>query len=145
MKMVNLEFNILIDRPVSQVFAFMTDLSNLPRWQSMVKQISQASKGPVGLGTTFSFKNEVLGRQMEGMMEVTEFEQDAKFGYKGKSGPMTIHAMVTFKTVGTGTKLTLSAQADPAGLFKVAEGVLAGQIKSQMEGNLATLKSILES
>jgi hypothetical protein len=50
-----------------------------------------------------------------------------------------------FKTVGTGTKLSLNVQGNPAGIFKLAEGVMTGQVKSLMKGNFATLKSVLES
>ena len=51
---------------------------------------------------------------------------------------------MSFRTVGTGTKVSLNAQGNPGGLFKLAEGVMAGQVKSMMEGNLARLKSVLE-
>lgn len=47
-------------------------------------------------------------------------------------------------SVGTGTKISLNAQGNPAGFFKLAEGVMAGRVKSMMEENLARLKSALE-
>ena len=60
------------------------------------------------------------------------------------AGPMQVNMTLTFKTVGTGTKISLNAQGNPAGIFKLAEGVMAGRVKSMMEENLARLKSVLE-
>lgn len=143
--MVNLEFGVLIDRPVHDVFAFVTTLTNLPKWQSMIKDVKQTSSGAISVGSTFSVKGELMGRSMDASMEVTAYEPDAKFGYKGVNGPMTVQAQFTFKSVGTGTKINLAAQAEPGGLFKLAEGVMANQVKGQMEGNLDKLKSLLEA
>jgi carbon monoxide dehydrogenase subunit G len=56
-----------------------------------------------------------------------------------------VRASATLKPAGTGTKVTLTAQGEPGGMFKLAEGVLAKQVKSQMEDNLKRLKSVLES
>jgi len=36
-------------------------------------------------------------------------------------------------------------EGNPAGVFKLAEGMMVGQVKSLMEGNLTKLKSVLES
>jgi len=143
--MINLEFSTLIDRPVSQVYAFLTDPLNLPRWQANVKDVKVVSPGAVGPGSAFDIASEMLGRRIEGRLEIVAMEPDQSFAFKMAAGPMQLQIKAGFKTVGTGTRLALNAQAEPGGLFKMAEGVLAGQVKSQMEANLARLKSVLES
>jgi carbon monoxide dehydrogenase subunit G len=57
---------------------------------------------------------------------------------------MQVNLTFMLKPVGTGTKVNLNAQGNPAGLFKLAEGMMAGRVKSMMEENLARLKSVLE-
>jgi carbon monoxide dehydrogenase subunit G len=57
---------------------------------------------------------------------------------------MQVNLTLGFKPVGTGTKVSLNAQGNPAGIFKLAEGVMAGRVRSMMEENLARLKSQLE-
>jgi uncharacterized protein YndB with AHSA1/START domain len=142
--MIELEIGTLIDRPIQDVFAFVSVPANLPKWQTGVKAVRQTSDGPVGVGATFQNSGEILGRRLEGLMEITEYEPDTKFGFKGVNGPMTVQAAITFKTVGTGTKLSLSIHAEPGGVFKLAEGALVKQMRSQFEGNLDKLKSLLE-
>jgi carbon monoxide dehydrogenase subunit G len=87
----------------------------------------------------------MMGRRIEGEMQITAYEPDTKCGFQVNAGPMQVNLTLTFKTVGTGTKVNLNAQGNPGGLFKLAEGVLAGQVKSMMEGNLVRLKSQLEN
>lgn len=96
------------------------------------------------MGTKFKNVGEMMGRRIEGEMQVIAFEPDSKYGFQMQAGPMQVNVTLTFKTVGTGTKLNLNAQGNPGGLFKLAEGVMTGQVKSMMEGNLAKLKSVLE-
>ena len=142
--MINLDFSALIDRPQKDVFAFVADPGNMSKWNSAVVSLEQIAPGKVGVGTKFMSIGEMMGRRIEGEMQITAYEPDTKCGFQVTAGPMQVNITLSFKTVGTGTKINLNAQGNPGGLFKLAEGVLAGQVKSMMEGNLARLKTILE-
>ena len=142
--MINLDLSALIDKPVKDVFTFVANPNNMSKWNSAVVSIQQVTPGAVGVGTKFKNIGEALGRRIEGEMQVTAYEPDSKCGFQLQAGPMQMNLTISFKTVGTGTKLSLNAQGNPAGIFKLAEGVMAGQVKSMMEGNLARLKSVLE-
>jgi carbon monoxide dehydrogenase subunit G len=142
--MINLDLGVLIDKPVKDVFAFITNPSNMPKWNSAVVSLEQVTPGNVGVGTKFKSVGEMLGRRIEGEMHVIAFEPDSKYGFQMNAGPVQVNVTLTFKTVGTGTKLSLNAQGNPGGLFKLAEGVLQGRVKTMMEENLARLKSVLE-
>jgi len=142
--MINLDLGTLIDKPVKDVFAFVTNPNNMSKWNSAVVSMQQITPGPVGMGTKFKNVGEMLGRRIEGEMQVVAFEPDTKYGFQMNAGPMQVNVILTFKTVGTGTKLNLNAQGNPAGVFKLAEGVMQGRVKSMMEENLARLKSVLE-
>ena len=141
--MINLDLGVLIDRPVKDVFAFVANPNNMSKWNSAVVSLEQVTPGVVGVGTKFKTVGEMMGRRIEGDMQVTAYEPDTKCGFQVQAGPMQVNLTMTFKTVGTGTKVSLNAQGNPGGLFKLAEGVMTGQVKSMMEGNLARLKSAL--
>ena len=142
--MINLDFSALIDRPQKDVFAFVADPNNMSKWNSAVLSLEQIAPGAVGVGTKFKSIGEMMGRRIEGEMQITAYEPDTKCGFQVTAGPMQVNITLSFKTVGTGTKINLNAQGNPGGLFKLAEGVLTGQVKSMMEGNLARLKTVLE-
>jgi len=142
--MINLDFGMLVDKPVKDVFAFVADPNNMPKWNSAVVSLEQITPGEVGVGTKFKSTGEMMGRRIEGEMQVTAYEPDTKCGFQVNAGPMQVNITLSFKTVGTGTKVSLNAQGNPAGFFKLAEGVMTGRVKSMMEENLARLKTQLE-
>jgi carbon monoxide dehydrogenase subunit G len=143
--MINLELGTLIDRPIKDVFTFVSNPNNMSKWNSAVVSIQQVTTGAVGVGTKFKTVGEAMGRRLEGEMQVQTLEPDTKCGFQLQAGPMQMNLTMSFKTVGTGTKLNLNVQGNPAGVFKLAEGLMTGQVKSLMEGNLTKLKSVLES
>ena len=143
--MIHLEFSSLIQRPIADVYAFVSTPTNIPRWQSSIREVKPISPGPVAIGSTFQSAGEMIGRKIEGILTVTEMEPEKKFGFRGNNGPITVNAHLTFKALGDGTKLSLAIEAEPGGAFKLAEGLLANQLKSMMEKNFAALKTLLET
>jgi carbon monoxide dehydrogenase subunit G len=142
--MINLDLSTLIDRPINDVFAFVANLNNMSKWNSAVVSLEQVTPGDVGVGTKFKSVGEMMGRRIEGEVQVTSHEPDSKTGFQMNAGPMQMNITISFKPVGTGTKVSLNAQGNPAGFFKLAEGMLQGRVKSMMEENLARLKMQLE-
>lgn len=142
--MINVDLGVLVDRPIKDVFAFVSNPNNMSKWNSAVVSLEQVNPGKVDVGSKFKTVGEMMGRRIEGEMQITAYEPDTKCGFQVTAGPMQVNLTMSFKTVGTGTKVSLNAQGNPGGLFKLAEGVMAGQVKSMMEGNLARLKSVLE-
>jgi carbon monoxide dehydrogenase subunit G len=142
--MINLDFGALIDKPVKDVFAFVANPNNMSKWNSAVVSLEQVTPGDVGVGTKFKSTGEMMGRRIEGVMQIVAYEPDTKCAFQVNAGPMQVTMTMMFKTVGTGTKISLNAQGNPAGFFKIAEGMMTGRVKSMMEENLARLKSQLE-
>ena len=142
--MINLDFGTLVDKPIKEVFAFVANPNNMSKWNSAVVSLEQITPGEVGAGTKFKSVGEMMGRRIEGEMQITAYEPDTKCSFQMNAGPMQVNINLTFKTVGTGTKISFNAQGNPAGIFKLAEGAMQGRVKAMMEENLARLKSALE-
>lgn len=142
--MINLDLSTLVDHPMKDVFAFVSDLNNMSKWNSAVVSLEQVTPGSIGAGTRFKSVGEMMGRRIEGEVHVTTYEPDTKTGFQMNAGPMQLNVTISFKPVGTGTKISLNAQGNPAGVFKLAEGMMQGRVKSMMEENLVRLKSVLE-
>lgn len=144
--MINFEISTLVDRPIEAVFTFLSNPLNTPKWQGMIKSIEQVVPGAVSVGSKFNVTAEMMGRAMQGLMEVKTYEPPSKFGFTNKAGPMEMSVNFTLKPVGTSaSKVTLNIQGEPGGVLKLAEGPMTHQMKSQMEANVAKLKSVLEA
>src|SRR5438552_17897928 len=66
--------SVHIARPVGEVFAYVTDPTNSPKWNSTVLA-SSASETPVDVGTTIRSRVRFLGRTSELDAYVREFKQ----------------------------------------------------------------------
>src|SRR5215216_6991398 len=51
--MLEFENTIRIDRPIDEVFAFLSDFENIPKWNYYVLKVRQVSESPRGIGTTY--------------------------------------------------------------------------------------------
>jgi len=142
--MVKVELSIVVNRPVAEVFAFVVDPANNKKWQEGLVESRLTSPGPVGVGSQITDVRKFLGMDMDSKLEVTAFEPNKTFGEKVVSGPMQFEIMQTFEPSGDGTKVSLTAQGEPGGFFKLAEGMVQKQIQSQLEGDSQRLKKALE-
>jgi uncharacterized protein YndB with AHSA1/START domain len=50
---VHVEVSTVIDRPVADVFRYVEDEANIPKWDSDLIAARRTSDGPMGAGTTF--------------------------------------------------------------------------------------------
>ena len=140
------EHSVVINRPVEEVFAFVTDPNNDPLWQSTSLETEQISEGPVDVGATFRNISKFLGRRIESTYEVTENEPPHRQCVRITSGPIPGSGCYLFESAdGGSTRFTQTFEAEVGGFFKLAEPLVGRAIRRQMEADMATLKDLLES
>jgi carbon monoxide dehydrogenase subunit G len=128
------ELTIEIARTREEVFAYLTDVSNVPEWQSGVRSSKQ--KGD-RIEETRSF----LGREIHTTLEIVESEPPRLFTLKALSGPVKFTVRHELEPAGAGTRLAVVAEGDVPGF---ASGIIAQQAKRQFSKDFARLKEILE-
>jgi uncharacterized protein YndB with AHSA1/START domain len=69
--MAKFEASVLIDRPVEEVWKFMVDMSNGPKYDPSVISAKQTSDGSLAVGTTFE-----VDRKKEGKVSFRTVECD---------------------------------------------------------------------
>ncbi len=143
--MAKLEISIVINRPVEEVFAFLSNPENGPKWSSGGAEVKKTLEGPIGVGATYRSVRTFLGQRIEGENEVTEYEPNRSYATKSKSGPFPIQGRVTFERVEGGTRVSGTLVGEPSGFFKLAEPLLVSMFKRQFEADLANLKDLMEA
>ena len=142
--MINVETSIIINRPIEEVFTFLTDARNSPQWDSGLLDIRQTPQSPVGVGTRITEVRKFLGRKMETTSEVVEYEPSTKYTRKG-GGPFPITGSLTFEPTAEGTKVIWTFEMKPGGFFALAEPLVARSLKRGLESNLGDVKDLLEN
>jgi len=143
--MAKVEVSVVIGKPVEEVFAYVMDVGNWPKWNSYLPKVEQTSEGPAGVGTTFRGSSRFLGRSMEWTSDVTEYEENSKMAQVVTSGSMNMQMAMLFEAVQGGTKFTMAAEGEFGGFFKLAEGMVNRKWRAQMDESLSNLKKMLEA
>ena len=143
--MARAEASLLIDCPVGKVFAYLTDIPRGTEWQSELVEAHQTSCGPVGVVTTIREVRRFLGRNLETVFTVTEFEPDHRVAFKSVSGPIPMRAHYSLEARGDGTSVTFAVEAELTGVFRMTEPLVVHSAKRQMDTDIAKLKELLEA
>jgi uncharacterized membrane protein len=143
--MTRFQQSVVINRPVEQVFGFVSDLENDPRWTPGTV-MERTSPGPLGVGTTFQQHDRFMGRRMDLSLEVTDYEPPNKIGIKTTSGQLSFGGTRMFEPVGAAaTRVTFFGEGHAPGILKLAEPLLAAAGERRLRKQLGNLKRLLES
>ena len=71
--MATFENTLMIRRPTAEVFGFLSDFENVPKWNYAIVETHKASQGPVGVGTIYQQVRSVPSRSQE-HFEVTTYD-----------------------------------------------------------------------
>jgi uncharacterized protein YndB with AHSA1/START domain len=136
--------SIIINRPPADVFAFVTDGANGPRWRRGVLDVAHVS----GKGEGEVWRQGVkgpAGRRVAADYQVTAWDPPRRMAFKAIAGPVRPTGSYELEATGDGaTKLTFSLREDLGGWKKV---VLGGSVQKTMDGEMAALdklKMVLE-
>lgn len=142
--MVTFSHSITINRPLKEVWAFVSDISNHPKFGPQVSA-EWTSAEPHGAGSTTRSSSRFLGRTIESTGQVTIWEPPRRFASSEATGSINSRSEWTFDAQDGGTLLTFSGEAEIGGFFKIAESLVARQIDRQVSTDLGALKLILEA
>src|SRR5687768_11890063 len=105
-----------IDRPVSEVFAFISDFENNPRWQKGMKTCRWTSPPPHVEGATYDQVAGFLGKEIVSSFRVAEHEPDRRVKITTTKSPFPI----------TETRIVEPLDGDRSRVIVVVEGDASG-------------------
>jgi uncharacterized protein YndB with AHSA1/START domain len=142
--MVRIEGEIVINRPVEDVFDFVADERNEPRYNPQMRRAEQISDGPIGIGTRFRAELVNMGRTVEMVIEFTGFDRPRRLASTTHMSSMDIHYTLTFEPVPEGTRMRWSGDLEPHRIFKLMSPMVARMGRRQEERIWTGLKRLLE-
>lgn len=139
--MLEFENTITINRPVGEVFEFVADPQNFPRWNYYVLTVSKLSNGPIGVGTAY---HQVRKTDQQDF-RITEFERNRRMALKTspQSTPQ-LEMQLTFQERAGATQVSDVWKLD-TGLPAPLEWLGTGRVRAAVAENLAKLKQLLEA
>ena len=141
--------SIIINRPIEEVFPFVTDIKNFPKWFPWISESAKTSSPPYGVGTT---EYEIVGRfyfimPVKNISTVTEYQPNKKISRSIQSAHFIPWSTTyDFEPLEGSTRLTYILEWEPEGLLKLLTPIFA-TVFTIMDQTIPlwSLKKFLES
>jgi uncharacterized membrane protein len=136
----------VVERPRADVAAYVTDWRNDPSWIGALRDVRLETEGPLGVGSRVARVASFLGRRIEYVNEVAEYEPDSRLVMRSVKAPFPMTVTYEFEDAGSGgTRLRIRAQGDASGFYRLARPLLDRAVERGIRGDLERLKRVLES
>lgn len=133
-----------IRRQPSEVFAFLADPANIPRWNYAIASSRQVTHGPLGVGTKLQQTRSLPAPAIEELL-ITEFAPGQRLTLRGDVGPLTGTLVYNLDEVPGGTRLTNVADLTARGPLRLLTPLVATRVRQAAAANLDRLRELLES
>ncbi|MGZ6391081.1 MAG: SRPBCC family protein, partial [Ktedonobacterales bacterium] len=128
-----------------EVFDFVADERNEPRYNPQMRWAEQTSAGPIGVGTTFRAEITSRGRPVVMTITFTDFERPQRLTSTTHLSTMDIQGTLTFDPVPQGTRMRWSWELEPRGMLKLMTPVVVLIGRRQERTIWTGLKRCLEA
>ena len=142
---MDVKSEVLINCPRDEVAGFAMDSSNDTRWIGGVTEVKELTESPFGKGSQVQRVASFLGRRIEYVNEVTEYDPAGLLVMRSIKGPFPMTIRYEFQEAPQATVARIQVQGEAGGFFKLASPLLAQAVKRNVTKDLNTLKRLLES
>jgi uncharacterized protein YndB with AHSA1/START domain len=109
------EADVRIDRRIEDVFAYVSDPLNFPRWNSAVEAVRKTSAGQNGVASTYSMERELPSGRAVNELEVVANERPREFAIRTTAGPTPFLYRYRFSAEDGDTVMRLEAEVELPG------------------------------
>ena len=145
--MIKVEGSVEINRPIEQVWKFLTSVENASKWDTGIVEAKQTSDGPVGLGTTVEAVSESRNKRRILTVEVTEYDLNKRVAWTvANTGFGTGKVIYKFEPIRNGTRLSKSSEVDLKSFFKLLTPIIRRRLTTdEIKLDLANIKNNVEA
>ena len=139
--------SLRIDSPPSVVAAVQFDPARDPEWIGGVDRVELVTPQPLALQSQVRRIGAFLGRPIEWVMRVDEFEPDRHVGMHALRSPfpMDVDYVLDPLDGGTATRATIRIRGEAKGMYGLPGPLLRPMVRRSVTGDLRRLKRIVES
>ncbi len=141
--MTTFELTERIDRPVEEVFAFLAEPANLPRWQMSLIAVRPHRRGPLRPGVEVTETRHFLGRTRETTWVCTEHRPSRRSVIESDEGPVPFRGIWELDAAGGATVFTWTLQTGGLAV-RLGNAVAARLARQELVADTLRLKRLLE-
>lgn len=141
----NVSVETKVARPRTDVASWAMDWRNDRDWIGALRDVRLVSGEPFGVGSRVARVAAFLGRRVEYVNEVVEYEPGRRLVMRSVKAPFPMTVAYEFEDADGGTLVRVRAEGDASGFYRAAGPLLSRSVKRSIAGDLARLKRTLEA
>lgn len=142
--MFQLKETVAISRPPGEVFAFLADLDNFPKWRANLVSFEILTTGPTGVGTRCAEVVQVGPLRATGTCNVMEFSPGRTMAFQAVSGGLTYDGRILVEPTDAGSTLTLTGDVRPKGPLNLVQPILKRKLERGIKSEARSVKELLD-
>ncbi|RSM76766.1 polyketide cyclase [Kibdelosporangium aridum] len=142
------EATVEIDRPVAEVYAFLAEGTNDPKFSPRVLRIDKSPDGPTAVGTVFTSTVKDAGMKTQRQFKITELERDRKIRWAEQSRNivMAVEGGYDIESISdTKTRVRIFNVLEGRGIGKLIAGLALSQARKDAPAFGNRIKAAIES
>jgi uncharacterized protein YndB with AHSA1/START domain len=133
-----------IERTPEQVFAFMMDFPQAPRWRSLVRRIEVIGGEPVRQGSEVLLTIDVMGKTRQVVSEIWSYDPPRRLGFRNTADNITGQFEYVLSAENSGTRVRMTCDICPRGLMWLLIPWIRRSHRARYSDQLARLKAAME-
>jgi uncharacterized membrane protein len=139
--MLHFKNKLEINQPVAEVFSFISNFENMPKWNYFVLEVTKLSEGSIGLNTTFKQVRKTDTQEYK----ITEFEPNRRVTIETLLPYSKLVMRFTFEQENNNHTILTDEWELDTGKAALVERFAGRNVKSAVAENLQKLKQLLET
>jgi carbon monoxide dehydrogenase subunit G len=131
-----------VEAPPEELFAYLSDLANLPEWQTGIVSADITSGDELGVGTTARVVRDLMGQQIEAPMTVTAYEPPGRLAIRSEvSGVKATAELDMIPADGGATDLGFAMEIRGSLITSFMEPMIAGAAGGEIDASIARIQA----
>jgi carbon monoxide dehydrogenase subunit G len=123
------------------VFSYLSDLDNLPEWQSGIVSAEVTSGDGIGVGSTARVVRDVMGQRIEAPLTVSTYEPPRRLAIGGEVSGVTADAHIELEPAADGTTdLRFAMEIRARGMSRFIEPMIAGAAGGEIDASIRRIQ-----
>ena len=141
------EATVVVDRPIEEVFAFLADGENDPKFSPRVLEIAKTTDGPPGVGTVYASTVKDAGMKTQREFKLTEFEAPTRIRWAEVSKNLVTAAEGGYDLApeGSATRVTIHNVLEGHGAGKLIAPLAVRQARKGADDFGRAIKAAVEA
>ncbi|TDT97957.1 polyketide cyclase/dehydrase/lipid transport protein [Streptomyces sp. 846.5] len=133
----------IVPLPPARVATYAMDWRNDSSWTQGIREAAltkEADQGGFGIGAEVTRTAYFLGKRIDYVLRVAQYEPESLLDMVSVAGPMPMHVTYSFEPHARGTLARIRVRGDASGYYRLAAPLMARKVRASIAKDLRDLQ-----